>query len=251
MTTLLLSAPGGDRPEARAALAEIRARLVEALPGVRVADAPLDPGTGAPGELGELAARAAARGPAVLLPMVPVLDDGPRAALERAVAAVPSLVVAEPMGLHDLLIEALLGRLADLPGGDSGRRPGDHVVLAAPGCAGPAAARTTRRLRARLEDELPVQVGLGHPAAGPDGSSRPDAAPGPDLAATVAAARAAGAARVVVASCVLTPGALADRIRCAGADQVAAPLGAHPAVVELLALRFLEATSRPAARASA
>jgi sirohydrochlorin ferrochelatase len=50
----------------------------------------------------------------------------------------------------------------------------------------------------------------------------------------VAAARAAGADRVTIAPYLLTPGHFADRLAAAGADLVAEPLGAHPAVVDLV-----------------
>ena len=56
----------------------------------------------------------------------------------------------------------------------------------------------------------------------------------PDVPAAVAAAPAAGADRVAIAPYLLAPGHFADRLAAAGADLVAAPLGAHPAVVELV-----------------
>jgi sirohydrochlorin ferrochelatase len=55
----------------------------------------------------------------------------------------------------------------------------------------------------------------------------------------VAAMRAAGRRRVFIASYLLAPGLFHDRLRECGATGVSAPLGVHPAVVDVLASRFL------------
>jgi sirohydrochlorin ferrochelatase len=72
------------------------------------------------------------------------------------------------------------------------------------------------------------------------------------LAATVAALRAGGARRVDVAPWFLAPGRLWDGVQAAamaaGADAVAAPLAAAPAVIEAVLARFDARTrARPAA----
>ena len=105
---------------------------------------------------------------------------------------------------------------------EAGRRPGDAVVLAAAGSSDPTAIASVRTQADLLSAELGtgVTVGLGSAAA-------------PDVPAAVAAARATGAERVAIAPYLLAPGHFAARLAGAGADLVAAPLGAHPAVVEL------------------
>lgn len=230
---LIACSHGTRSAQGRATVAAIRARLAEALPGVRVEEAYVD--VEQP-EVADVVARVAADGPAVLVPLLLATGFHTRVDIARAAAPFENVVVAEPMGPHDLLIEALLGRLADLPEGDSGRRPGDHVVLAAAGSSDPAAAVATRRMRALLEDELPVPVSVGYGA----GAS-------PSIPEAVAAARAAGADRVIAASYVLAPGHFAGLVGSAGADQVTAPLGTHPAVIDVLVECYVRAAARPAA----
>ncbi|HEX7744748.1 MAG TPA: CbiX/SirB N-terminal domain-containing protein, partial [Micromonosporaceae bacterium] len=67
----------------------------------------------------------------------------------------------------------------------------------------------------------------------------------PDPAAAVRELRRRGHRRVAVGSLFLAPGLLPDRARdrarAAGAWTVAAPLGSHPALVEVLVQRYREA----------
>jgi anaerobic selenocysteine-containing dehydrogenase len=56
-----------------------------------------------------------------------------------------------------------------------------------------------------------------------------------------------GGARVAVASWLLAPGLFQRRLAEVGADVVAEPLGAHPAVAELVLRRYTEASARTAA----
>ena len=128
------------------------------------------------------------------------------------------------LGPDPLLAVALADRLAE-----AGWRPGDAVVLAAAGSSDPDAVASVHRQAALLAAELggPVTVGFGSAAE-------------PDVATAVAAARAGGPGRVAVAPYLLAPGFFANRLRDAGADVLAAPLGAHPAVVDLVLRRFDE-----------
>jgi sirohydrochlorin ferrochelatase len=70
----------------------------------------------------------------------------------------------------------------------------------------------------------------------------------PDVLTAIAALRAAGASRIAVASWFLAPGRLPDRVATlAGQDAVvAAPLGADPALAELIVDRYLSAATAPA-----
>jgi sirohydrochlorin ferrochelatase len=132
------------------------------------------------------------------------------------------------LGPDPRLAVALAERLRD-----AGHRPGDAVVLAAAGSSD-AAAVASVRVQADLlaaEPGKPVTVGFGSAAE-------------PDVAAAVTAARAAGADRVAIAPYLLAPGHFADRLADAGADLVAGPLGAHPAVVELVLARATEASTK-------
>jgi hypothetical protein len=55
------------------------------------------------------------------------------------------------------------------------------------------------------------------------------------VAPLVAGLRASGESRIAVASWLLAPGLFSARLTAAGADVVAAPLGAHPEVIDRLA----------------
>ncbi|HST64880.1 MAG TPA: CbiX/SirB N-terminal domain-containing protein [Mycobacteriales bacterium] len=109
---------------------------------------------------------------------------------------------------------------------------GDVVVLAAAGSSDADAVASVRVQAELLAAELaagggaPVRVTVGFGSAA-----------APTVAEAVATARADGADRVVIAPYLLAPGHFADRLADAGADLVAAPLGAHPAVVELILQR--------------
>lgn len=155
---------------------------------------------------------------AVLVPLLLAPGYHDRVDLPAAIAAArPGTAHASVLGPDPRLAVALADRLRE-----AGRRPGDAVVLAAAGSSDPTAIASVRTQADLLSAELGtgVTVGLGSAAA-------------PDVPAAVAAARATGAERVAIAPYLLAPGHFAARLAGAGADLVAAPLGAHPAVVEL------------------
>lgn len=161
----------------------------------------------------------------VLVPLLLSPGFHDRVDIPAAVAATrPDAVRAPVLGPDPLLAEALADRLAE-----AGWGPGDAVVLAAAGSSDPHAVASVHAQAALLATELggPVTVGFGSAAE-------------PDVATAVAAARASRARRVAVAPYLLAPGFFASRLREAGADLVAAPLGAHPAVVDLVLRRFDE-----------
>jgi sirohydrochlorin ferrochelatase len=163
--------------------------------------------------------------PVVLAPLLLSSGYHDRVDLPAVVRAVrPDSVRAPVLGPDRLLATALADRLAE-----AGRRPADAVVLAAAGSSDPAAVAAVREQAALLAEALgvPVTVGFGSAAS-------------PDVPTAVAAARAE-AGRVAIAPYLLAPGFFAARLGQAGADLVAAPLGAHPAVVELVLRRFAAA----------
>jgi sirohydrochlorin ferrochelatase len=156
---------------------------------------------------------------AVLVPLLLSSGYHDRVDVAASIAAArPGTPHAPVLGPDPRLAIALADRLRE-----AGWRPGDAVVLAAAGSSDPAAIESVRTQADLLALELgtEVTVGFGSAAA-------------PDVPAAVAAARATGAERVAIAPYLLAPGHFADRLAAAGADLVAAPLGAHPAVVELV-----------------
>ena len=155
---------------------------------------------------------------AVLVPLLLASGYHDRVDLPAAIATIrPRTAHAPVLGPDPRLAVALADRLRE-----AGRRPGDAVVLAAAGSSEPAAIASVRTQAGLLAAELgsEVTVAFGSAAA-------------PDVSTAVAGARAAGADRVAIAPYLLAPGHFADRLAAAGADLVAEPLGAHPAVVEL------------------
>jgi sirohydrochlorin ferrochelatase len=166
---------------------------------------------------------------AVVVPLLLASGYHDKVDLPAAVdAARPGTPRAAVLGPDPLLAVALADRLDE-----AGRRPDDAVVLAAAGSSDAAAVDSVRTQAALLAAELggrtgrpvAVTVGFGSAAA-------------PDVGTAVAAARPR---RVAVAPYLLAPGFFADRLTEAGADLVAAPLGPHPAVAELIRQRFLDA----------
>jgi sirohydrochlorin ferrochelatase len=165
---------------------------------------------------------------AVLVPLLLSSGYHDRVDLPAAIAAVrPGTAHAPVLGPDPLLAAALADRLRE-----AGRRPGDAVVLAAAGSSDPAAVESVRTQAALLATELGTEVvGVGFGSAAE-----------PGVPAAVTAARAAGADRVAIAPYLLAPGHFADRLAEAGADLVAAPLGAHPALVDLVLSRASSTT---------
>jgi sirohydrochlorin ferrochelatase len=159
---------------------------------------------------------------AVLVPLLLSSGYHDRVDLPAAIAGTrPGTAHAAVLGPDPRLAIALADRLRE-----AGLRPDDAVVLAAAGSSDPAAVASVRTQAGLLGDLLDTEVRVGFGSAAE-----------PTVPAAVAAARVAGAARVVIAPYLLAPGHFADRLTEAGADLVAAPLGAHPAVIELVLAR--------------
>lgn len=129
------------------------------------------------------------------------------------------VTVSAALGPHPLLMNAMADRLRA-----AGWRRGDAVVLAAAGSSALTAVADVRTAAAQLSGKLGVRVRVGFLATG-----------APRVAPLIAGLRAAGKPRVAVASWLLAPGLFHSRLLSAGADVVAAPLGAHPDVVDRLA----------------
>ncbi|ROO84643.1 sirohydrochlorin ferrochelatase [Actinocorallia herbida] len=132
-------------------------------------------------------------------------------------------VVSRPLGPHAELTRALADRLAEGAAADA-------VVLGAAGSTDPCGVADVRAAARLLSRRLGRDVPYGFVGG-----------PGPRLDDVVAAARAGGARTVAVASYLLAPGFFQGRLVATGADLVAPPLGAHPALATLILRRHEEA----------
>jgi sirohydrochlorin ferrochelatase len=187
-------------------------------------------------------ARLSGSAPAVLVPLLLSRGHHVKHDLPAALAAAPHVcgVVADPLGPHPLLAEALHVRLVEAGWGRGAR--GEAVVLAAAGSRDPDAASDTAATAALLSARLggvPVVPAFASAA-------------GPTVPEALAALAARGLGRVAVAACFTAPGRFATQC-AAGAGWVAsAPLGAQEAMARLLLLRYERAaaslTSGPAPR---
>ncbi|WP_225805088.1 sirohydrochlorin chelatase [Streptomyces sp. NK15101] len=229
--TLVAVGHGSRDPRARATLAGLLDRVRELRPGLDVRLAHIE--LNAPLLDDTLAELAAEGRDVVLVPLLFAPGHHVTHDLPTAVAAAPALRarVAEPLGAHPLLVEALVGRLVE-GGWDSG--PGDGVVLASAGSRDPRSRAVLHRIAALLGERLggvPVVPAYASAAA-------------PTVPEALRALAARGRHRVAVASCFTAPGLFASRA-AADAPWIASdPLGAHPALARLVLHRYEKARLR-------
>uniref|UniRef100_UPI000AF6320B sirohydrochlorin chelatase n=1 Tax=Streptomyces aureus TaxID=193461 RepID=UPI000AF6320B len=153
--TLVAVGHGSRDPRARAALGRLLDRVRELRPGLDVRLAHIE--LNAP-LLDETLADLAAEGrDAVLVPLL--FAPGPHVThdLPAALAAAPALRarIAEPLGAHPLLVEALAGRLTEAgwtPRDGASRATG--VVLASAGSRDPRSGAEIRRIADLLGERL-------------------------------------------------------------------------------------------------
>ena len=207
---LLVVAHGTTSPTGRATVGRILAAVAAARPGITVELAYLDVlSPTLPHKLDER--------PTVLVPLLLSTGYHVQTDIPGAVAPFPGTTIAPHLGPDDLLVDALLDRLGPTPNGS--------VALVGAGStrSGAAAelAETGRRLAARtgrpvtvltMSDDLAAELRVMNP---------------PAQAATY----------------LLADGYFVDKLRRAadGVATVAEPIGAHPAVVELVWRRYDEA----------
>lgn len=139
--------------------------------------------------------------------------------LEVAATGRRDVTITAALGPHPSLIAVLRDRLHS-----AGWLPGDAVVLAAAGSSDARAVAEVRLAAGRLCALLRSPVRVGFLATGY-----------PEVKSVVRELRAAGEHRIAVASWLLAPGLFHRRLADAGADVVAAPLGAHRGVLDRLA----------------
>jgi sirohydrochlorin ferrochelatase len=172
-------------------------------------------------------------GPVTVVPTFLSSGYHVRVDVPREIAATGrnDVTISAAPGPHSLLVAAMWERLRA-----AGWRRGDAVVLAAAGSSDRRAVADVRAAASQLSGKVGSRVRVGFVATG-----------APRVVSLVAGLRAAGQPRVAVASWLLAPGGFHSRLGSSGADVVAAPLGAHPLVIERLAqLAEMEAVLRSA-----
>ncbi|GAB09583.1 hypothetical protein GOARA_043_00580 [Gordonia araii NBRC 100433] len=144
-------------------------------------------------------------------------------------------LLAPALGPDAALADALLSRLLI-----AGWHPGDAVVLAAAGSRDRRAQADVATMGRLLAQRVGAPVRIGFVIPADDGSGYPAVG---DVVAELRSQCRPGA-RVAIATYLLADGLFARRLHEAGADAVAAPLGLHPAVVELACRRAESAVTR-------
>jgi len=233
MTTpppLLAVAHGSRDPRHADAMAALAARVGALRPGLRVEIGYLDHcGPRVPERLDALAQNGAASVVAVPLLFTPAFhakQDVPAVLRHRAL----TVTTADTLAPSPLLLDALDARMreAGVTPGD----PGCGVVLATAGSTDPEANAVTTTVAREWRR-------TGWCAVVPAFASVHQ---GSTVAAAVTELHARGAARVVVASCMLAPGILPDRIAAqalaAGAALVTEPVADTPEIARLVLDRY-------------
>ncbi len=129
------------------------------------------------------------------------------------------VVVTPALGPDPALAAAMRDRLCEV-----GWRSGDAVVMVAAGSSDPRAQRELRWAAALLAQQVgPVELGFVTAI--------------PRVSDVVSRLRAKGH-RMFISSYLLAPGLFHNRLAACGATAVAAPLGTHPRVVDLVVSRF-------------
>ena len=220
---LVLLAHGSRRPGPSSVLSRTAERVSTILPGVEVRTGyvelqPPDPATALEGLVDPVVL------PFFLARGYHVVHDVP-AAVERH----GSGTVTGHLGVEEHLVEAVAQRLHEasaLLGGLAGL---DHIVLGAAGSRQAVALEEVETITRLLEARLGREVTPAYLSAAR-----------PSVRDAVSSARARGARRVGVATYLLAEGRFHRALHSTGADVVAAPIGDHPALAELVALRYRE-----------
>ena len=220
---LVLLAHGSRRPGPSSVLSRTAERVGTILPGVEVRTGYVelqspDPATTLEGLVDPVVL------PFFLARGYHVVHDVP-AAVERH----GSGTVTGHLGVEEHLVEAVTQRLQEASAPLGGLPGLDHVVLGAAGSRQAAALEEVEAITHLLEARLGRKVTPAYLSAAR-----------PSVRDAVSSARAQGARRVGVATYLLAEGRFHRTLHSTGADVVAAPIGDHPAVAELLALRYRE-----------
>ena len=220
---LVLLAHGSRRPGPSSVLSRTAERVGTILPGVEVRTGyvelqPPDPATALEGLVDPVVL------PFFLARGYHVVHDVP-AAVERH----GSGTVAGHLGVEARLVEAVAQRLHEASAPLGGLAGIDHIVLGAAGSRQAAALEEVETITRLLEVRLGREVTPAYLSAAR-----------PSVRDAVSSARARGARRVGVATYLLAEGRFHRALHSTGADVVAAPIGDHPAVAELVVHRYRE-----------
>lgn len=224
--TLVVCAHGTDDPDGRATTLAVVAAAGAALPGVDVRAAYVDVQRPSVAEAVDAAVADGRR--VVVVPLL--LSPGYHLEVDvaAAVARHPGRAVATgPLGPHPGLVDALLDRVAEAGAGEL-----LPVVIGVAGSSRPAARMAGLALRHAVRERRRGPVDVGFLAAA-----------NPPLAAAVAAARTTTGLPVAVASYLVGRGFFQRRLEDCGADMIAAPLGAHPRLVDVVVERYRRASA--------
>ncbi len=174
--------------------------------------------------------RSRRRGPVVVVPLLLAAGFHAKVDIPAMLAGVRRVIVTPTLGPDPLLAAAVARRLTD-----TGTPRQDPIVLAAAGSSDEYALAQVEAVAEHLRALRSGEVRTGFLAGD-----------GPGLA-DVVSELAAGDDPVTVATYLLSPGSLADRVaevsRAAGAAKVTAPIGVAPELVELIRARWLAAGS--------
>ncbi|MEG8104336.1 MULTISPECIES: sirohydrochlorin chelatase [Actinomyces] len=220
---LVLLAHGSRRPGPSSVLSRTAERVRTILPEVEVRTGyielqPPDPTTALEGLVNPVVL------PFFLARGHHVLNDVP-AVVDRH----GSGTVTGHLGIEEHLVEAVAQRLQEASAPLGGLPGLDHVVLGAAGSRQAAALEEVEAITHLLEARLGRKVTPAYLSAAR-----------PCVRDAVSSARAQGARRVGVATYLLAEGRFHRTLHSTGADVVAAPIGDHPAVAELVVHRYRE-----------
>ncbi|MFJ9904057.1 sirohydrochlorin chelatase [Streptomyces sp. NPDC101152] len=224
---LVVVAHGSRDPRALSTVRALLDRVREQRPGLPVhlghieLNAPLLPDT-----LTDLGTAQAVLVPLLLSRGYHIKRDIPEMAARSEVRA----RVAEALGPHPLLVDALYARLVEAGWRtrmDEATRRVSAVVLAAAGSRDPESKVDTNRTAELLSDRLGVPVVPAYATTA-----------APTVPDAIQALAARGRHRVAVASYFTAPGRFATECAEAAPWIASAPLGTHPAMVELLLHRY-------------
>ena len=220
---LVLLAHGSRRPGPSSVLSRTAERVSTILPGVEVRTGyvelqPPDPATALEGLVDPVVL------PFFLARGYHVVHDVP-AAVERH----GSGTVTGHLGVEEHLVEAVAQRLHEASAPLGGLAGLDHIVLGAAGSRQGVALEEVEAITRLLEARLGRRVTPAYLSAAR-----------PSVRDAVSSARAQGARRVGVATYLLAEGRFHRALHSTGADVVAAPIGDHPALAELVAHRYRE-----------
>lgn len=233
--TLVLAVPGSLNPVSEQIAAEVVSSARMSCQGADVQVAYLE---GSEQRLNDVLAGATDGPYAALAVLVPLLAcPNPRvdAGLERAVAgATGDVMVAEHLGPHPLLAEAMHARLAEAGLARAGRARGLSIVAAANGVL-VLADRGDDAVRAAGVTAVLLAGRLAAPAA----HASIDDPHG--IATAMGRLQDAGASRVAISPCIIGPETdprELEAVASATGAVCAPPLGSHPAIAQLVAMRY-------------